>query len=137
MDLAEYARKAFIQVRRAIATVNSCGRLSGVRVVRAFHVKKTWQFDQVNRAHFDANITAVKLEALMMPTINILTGVAYAIVIIVGGFQVLDGLMTVGVLMSFLLYVQRFFDPILELSMQYTELQRAMASGARIFELME
>jgi ATP-binding cassette subfamily B protein len=136
-----YARRAFIQVRRAIATVNSQLQedLSGVRVVQSLsrEDENLGQFDQVNKAHLDANVTAVKLEALMMPTINILTGVSFAIVIIVGGFQVLDGVMTVGVLMSFLLYVQRFFDPILELSMQYTELQRAMASGARIFELMD
>ncbi len=136
-----YARQAFIRVRRAIATVNSQLQedLSGVRVVQSLsrENENMGQFDQVNRAHLDANVTAVKLEALMMPTINILTGVAFAIVITVGGFQVLDGVMTTGALVSFLLYVQRFFDPILELSMQYTELQRAMASGARIFELMD
>jgi ABC-type multidrug transport system fused ATPase/permease subunit len=136
-----YARKAFIQVRRAIATVNSQLQedLSGVRVVQSLsrEDENMGQFDQVNRAHYDANVTAVKLEALMMPTINILTGAAFAIVIVVGGFQVLDGVMSVGVLIAFLLYVQRFFDPILELSMQYTELQRAMASGSRIFEMMD
>jgi ABC-type multidrug transport system fused ATPase/permease subunit len=136
-----YARKAFIQVRRAIATVNAQLQedLSGVRVVQSLsrEEENMDQFDQINRAHLDANVTAVKLEALMMPAINILTGAAFAIVIIVGGFQVLDGVMTIGVLMSFLLYVQRFFDPILELSMQYTELQRAMASGTRIFEMMD
>jgi len=79
----------------------------------------------------------VKLEALMMPGVNLLTGISFAIVIIIGGFQVFDGVMTIGALVSFLLYVQRFFDPVMELSMQYTELQRAMASGARIFELLD
>ncbi len=136
-----YARRAFTQVRRAIATVNAQLQedLSGVRVVQSLsrESENMGQFDQVNRAHFDANVTAVRLEALMMPTINILTGIAFAIVIIVGGFQVLDGVMTVGVLIAFLLYVQRFFDPVLELSMEYTMLQRAMASGVRIFELMD
>ncbi len=137
----KYARRAFTQVRRAIATVNAQLQedLSGVRVVQSLsrENENMGQFDQVNRAHFDANVSAVKLEALMMPMINILTGAGFAIVIIVGGFQVLDGVMTVGVLIAFLLYVQRFFDPILELSMEYTMLQRAMASGARIFELMD
>jgi ABC-type multidrug transport system fused ATPase/permease subunit len=136
-----YARRAFIQVRRAIATVNSQLQedLSGVRVVQSLsrEDENMGQFDQVNLAHYDANITAVKREALMMPMINILTGVSYAIVIIVGGFQALQNPAYIGFLVSFLLYVQRFFDPILELSMQYTELQRAMASGARIFELMD
>jgi ABC-type multidrug transport system fused ATPase/permease subunit len=137
----KYARQAFIRVRTAIATVNSQLQedIAGVRVVQSLsrESENMGQFDQVNRAHLDANVTAVKFEAVMMPMINILTGVSFAIVIIVGGFQVLDGVMTIGILMSFLMYVQRFFDPILELSMQYTELQRAMASGARIFELLD
>ena len=137
----KYARKAFIQVRRAIATVNSQLQedMSGVRVIQSLsrEEENMEQFDQVNRAHLDANVTAVKLEALMMPMVMISTGVSFAIVIIVGGMQVLDSAMSIGALMSFLLYVQRFFDPVLELSMQYTELQRAMASGARIFELLD
>ncbi len=137
----KYARRAFIKVRRAIATVNSQLQedMSGVRVVQSLsrEGENMEQFDEVNRAHLDANITAVRLEALIMPMVNILTGAAFAIVIIVGGFQVLDGVMTIGILVSFLLYVQRFFEPVLELSMQYTELQRAMASGARIFEILD
>ena len=137
----KYARKAFIRVRRAIATVNSQLQedMSGVRVIQSLsrEGENMEQFDQVNRAHLDANVTAVKLEALMMPMVNFFTGVAFAIVIIFGGYQVLDGVMSIGVLMAFLLYVQRFFEPVLELSMQYTELQRAMASGARIFELLD
>jgi ABC-type multidrug transport system fused ATPase/permease subunit len=137
----KFARKAFIQVRRAIATVNSQLQedMSGVRVIQSLsrEEENMEQFDEVNKAHLDANVTAVKWEALMMPMVNIITGVSFAIVIIVGGFQVLDGAMSIGVLMSFLLYVQRFFDPVLELSMQYTELQRAMASGTRIFELLD
>jgi ABC-type multidrug transport system fused ATPase/permease subunit len=137
----KYARRAFIRVRTAIATVNSQLQedIAGVRVVQSLsrENENMGQFDQVNRAHLDANVTAVKLEAVMMPMINILTGISFAIVLIVGGFQVLDGVMEIGFLMGFLMYVQRFFDPILELSMQYTELQRAMASGARIFELIE
>jgi ABC-type multidrug transport system fused ATPase/permease subunit len=137
----KYARKAFIRVRRAIAIVNSQLQedMSGVRVIQSLsrEEENMEQFDQVNKAHLDANVTAVRLEALIMPMVFIFTGVAFAIVIVFGGLQVLDGAMTIGALMSFLLYVQRFFDPVLELSMQYTELQRAMASGARIFELMD
>jgi ABC-type multidrug transport system fused ATPase/permease subunit len=137
----KYARKAFLQVRRAIATVNSQLQedMAGVRVIQSLsrEEENMEQFDEVNRAHYDANVTAVRLEALIMPMVQISTGVSYAIVIIFGGLQVVDGLMSVGVLMGFLLYVQRFFEPVLELSMQYTELQRAMASGARIFEMLD
>jgi ABC-type multidrug transport system fused ATPase/permease subunit len=137
----KYARQAFSQVRRAIAVVNSQLQedMAGVRVVQSLsrEEENMEQFDEVNRAHLNANVTAVKWEALIMPMVQISTGISYAIVIIFGGLQVLNGLMSVGVLMSFLLYVQRFFDPVLELSMQYTELQRAMASGNRIFELLD
>jgi ABC-type multidrug transport system fused ATPase/permease subunit len=73
----------------------------------------------------------------MMPTVEILNAVAYSLVIVFGGYQVLAGEMGVGVLLGFLLYIQRFFYPVLELTIQYTELQRAMASGARIFELLD
>jgi ABC-type multidrug transport system fused ATPase/permease subunit len=137
----KYARRAFIGVRRAIATVNSQLQedMAGVRVVQSLsrEDENYEQFDEVNRRHLNANVTAVKLEALIMPLVNILTGIAFAIVIVIGGFEVLDGAMSAGFLLSFLLYIQRFFEPVLELAMQYTMLQRAMASGARIFEMLD
>jgi len=81
----KYARRAFIRVRRAIATVNSQLQedIAGVRVVQSLsrEDENLEQFDEVNRAHLDANVSAVKLEALMMPAVQILTGVAFAIVI--------------------------------------------------------
>jgi len=137
----KYARSAFIRVRRAIAEVNDRLQegISGVRVTQSLSREEVsvGQFDGVNKAHLDANITAVKLQALMMPTVQIMTGIAYALVIVFGGQQVIAGTMGVGVLMAFLLYIQRFFDPVIELTMMYTQLQRAMASGARIFELLD
>jgi ABC-type multidrug transport system fused ATPase/permease subunit len=137
----KYARRAFITVRRAIAVVNTQLQegISGVRVVQSLSREEEnyEQFDEVNRAHLDANVTAVRLEALMMPVVNVLTGVAFGLVIVFGGYQVLDGAMEISVLVAFLLYIQRFFEPVLELTMQYTLLQRAMASGARIFELLD
>ena len=136
-----YARRAFIRVRQAIANVNDQLQesISGVRVIQSLSRERVnaGQFDNVNKAHLDANISSVRLQGLMMPTVQIMTGVAYALVIIFGGSQVLAGTMGVGVLVGFLLYIQRFFDPVLELTMMYTELQRSMASGARIFELLD
>ena len=137
----KYARRAFIKVRRAIATVNAQFQegISGVRVTQSLSREEVnfEQFDTVNQAHLDANINAVRLRALMMPTVQILTGIAFSLVIVFGGYQVLAGEMGPGVLISFLLYIQRFFRPVLELTEQYTELQRAMASGVRIFELLD
>ncbi len=137
----KYARRAFIKVRRAIAEVNTQlqENISGVRVVQGLSREdiSAEQFNNANKAHLDANISAVRLQALMMPTVQTMTGIAYSLVIIFGGYQVMAGEMGVGVLLGFLLYVQRFFDPVLELVMMYTELQRSMASGARIFELLD
>ena len=137
----KYARRAFIKVRQAIAIVNSQLQedMSGVRVIQSLtrEEENMLQFDTVNQANLDANIIAAKWQALIMPMVNTMTGISFAIVIIIGGFQVIGGTMTIGVLMAFLLYVQRFFDPVLELSMQYTQLQRAMASGHRIFEMLD
>ena len=137
----QYARRAFIRVRRAIAEVNDQLQegISGVRVIQSLSREdvNTEQFDSVNKAHLDANITAVRLQALMMPAVQVMTGAAYFLVIIFGGQQVLAGTMGVGVLLAFMLFVQRFFEPVIELTMMYTELQRAMASGARIFELLD
>ena len=137
----KYARRAFIKVRRAIATVNAQLQegISGVRVIQSLTREEinSEEFDTVNRAHLDANIDAAKLTSVMMPIGEIMAAVAMGLVVVLGGYQVLAGEMGIGFLLGFLLYVQRFFNPVLELTMEYTELQRAMASGARIFELLD
>jgi len=137
----KYARRAFIRVRRAIAVVNDQLQegISGVRVIQSLSREDVniGQFDDVNKAHLDANINAVRLQALMMPTVQILTAVAYSLIIIYGGYQVLAGTMGIGILLGFILYIQRFFEPVIQLTMLYTQMQRAMASGARIFELLD
>jgi ATP-binding cassette subfamily B protein len=94
-------------------------------------------FDNVNREHYSANVRAARLQAAMWPIVEILTAIGTALVIFLGGSRVLAGEMSVGVLLVFVLYVRRFFEPVLELAMEYVEIQRAMASGARIFELLD
>ncbi|MFC1946412.1 ABC transporter ATP-binding protein [Chloroflexota bacterium] len=137
----KYARRAFVRVRRAIAEVNDQLQetISGVRAVQSLSREDVNlnQFDDANREHLDANIQAARLQAFMMPTVQIMTAIAYALLIVYGGYQVMDGTMGVGVLLGFIMYIQRFFEPIMQLTMQYTMLQRAMASGQRIFELLD
>jgi ATP-binding cassette subfamily B protein len=137
----KYARRAFIRVRQAIAVVNDNLQesISGVRVTQGASREEVnlGQFDAVNKAHLDANVEAARMQAFMMPVTQILTDSAFVLVLIFGGFQVLAGTMGVPVLLAFLLYIQRFFAPVLELTMLYTDLQRAMASGVRIFELLD
>ena len=136
-----YARRAFIQVRQAIAVVNAelQENISGVRVIQSLSRENVNMrlFDNVNEANLGANLQATRLTAVMQPTVEVLTAVAIALVIIFGGMKVLAGAMSVGTLVAFALFVQRFFQPIRELTMLYTELQRGMAAGVRIFEVLD
>jgi ATP-binding cassette subfamily B protein len=136
-----FARRAFIRVRQAIAVVNSNlqENVSGVRVIQSLsrEEENTKRFDRVNTENLSANVDAGRITAAVMPVVELLVSVATALVIIFGGFRVLDGTMTIGVVIAFTLYVQRFFDPIRDLVLQYTQLQRAMAGGQRIFEVLD
>ena len=114
--------------------------ISGVRVIQSLSREElnSRHFDQVNRAHFKANLDAARLPlSRMMPAVELLMTLAIALLVLFGGTGVLNGTLLVGSLMAFILYVQRFFDPIRILTMEYAQLQRAMASGSRIFELLD
>ncbi len=135
------ARIAFIRVRQAIAQVNANlqENVSGVRVIQSMsrEDENAKRFDKVNAKNWSANVQAGRITAMIMPVVELLTALATALVIIFGGMRVLDGTLTVGVLVAFTLYVQQFFDPIRDLVLQYTQLQRAMAGGQRIFEVLD
>ncbi len=136
-----YARNAFMRVRMAISVVNAGlqENISGARVIQSLSREdvKYQRFDNVNTANLDANVSAGRLAAGILPVTEILMGGSIALVIIFGGMMALDGVLSVGMLTAFILYVQRFFDPIRRLTMQYTQLQRAMAGGQRIFEVLD
>ena len=139
------ARHAFIRVRQAIAIVNANlqENVSGVRVIQSLsrEDENIRRFDQVNADNWSANVEAGRLTAAVMPVVELLVAVATALVILVGGIRVLNGDVAVaagvGTIVAFALYVQRFFDPVRDLVLQYTQLQRAMAGGQRIFEVLD
>ena len=136
-----FARRAYLSVRRAIAAVNSAlqENISGIRVVQGMGREdlNLKNFDSLNMKHLNTNLDASKLSSAVLPAVEIISALALALVIIFGGRQALGGGLEVGVLVAFALYIQRFFDPVRNLTMQYTEVQRAMASGIRIFELLD
>ena len=137
----KYARQAFIGVRQAIAIVNGTLQedVSGARAVQSMRrqSQNIQEFDQINRDHRDANIRVARLSAIMMPVIEIQSALALGVIVVFGGYRVLHGQTTVGELMAFTLYAQRFFEPIRQIITQYTALQRAMAGGIRVFELLD
>ncbi len=136
-----YARRAFILARKAIASVNDNLQesITGVRVTQSLSRESVniRKFDEINRANLEANKKAAKLQGSIMPITQMLTDSAYVLVLIYGGFQVLNGRLEVGFLLAFLLYIQRLAAPVQQLATMYTEIQRAMASGVRIFELLD
>ena len=136
-----FARRAFMRARRAISEVNANlqENISGVRVVQSMNRENAniRSFGSANSENLGANLEAVRMQAVLFPSVEFLSAVGLALVIVFGGSLVLDDAIEVGVLVAFALYIQRFFEPVLNLTMQYGSLQRAMASGARIFELMD
>jgi len=136
------ARERYREVRRAIAAVNANlqENISGVRVVQAFAREprnlKTFA-EGPNLRNFQANAKAAKLAAVFFPTIDFISIAAKALVIWFGVQMVWKNTLTAGELVAFMLYVDRFFDPIRELSERYNTLQATMAAGERIFELLD
>ena len=110
-----------------------------MRVVRAFgqEGRHTRRFAELNDQHREANMRTVNLNAAYFPAVELLSTVATAVILIYGGNRVLDGQASIGVLVSFVFYLQSFFDPIQSLSQLYTTYQAGMAALDKIFELLD
>ncbi len=136
-----FARKAFMWVRRAISIVNGSlnENITGVRVVQSMNrqERNLMLFDEKNVDHRDANLWASKLSSGLLPAVDILTAVAIGFALFFGARMIAGNDLALGTLIAFVLYIQRFFDPIRNLTMQYTQLQRSMASGTRIFDMLD
>ena len=113
--------------------------LSGVRVVRAFgqEERHKHRFSELNDENRDANMRTVQLNAAYFPSVELLSAVATAAILLYGGNQVIEGALTIGVLASFVFYLESFFDPIQQLSQLYTTYQSGMAALDKIFELLD
>jgi ABC-type multidrug transport system fused ATPase/permease subunit len=138
---SRYARRAFRETRTRVAAVvgNLAEDISGMRAIQAFAQEDTSQqrFQQVNVANRDTYINAMSLSFMFLPSIEFLGMLATGIVLGLGGLAVSRGAITVGVLVAFLAYVNRFFQPIQELSRLFTTLQAAMAAGEQVFKLLD
>lgn len=135
------AKRAFLRARETSSIVNSAlaENINGVRTVQQM-TREDFNFAAFREKaaeNYRTHVRATRLAQVMVPTVDTLTGAAMAIVIVVGGNRVLEGSLEIGVVVAFLFYVQRFFDPIRSLTMQYSVMQQAMASGQRIFEVLD
>ncbi len=135
-----YAQRSFRRTRAAISLVNSTlqENISGMRVIQglAREGRNSQEFDDLNRYNLDTNVEAGRIAALILPLVEVVAAVATALVVIYGGILVTQGHLKTGALVAFILYINRFFDPIRDLSQQYTQLQRAGVASERIFQIL-
>jgi ATP-binding cassette subfamily B protein len=137
----KHVRDSYRRIRSAIARINASTQehVSGMSVVQLFNREQRSyeEFEDVNRQHMVAFKDAILAYALYYPAIELLSSVAIALVIWLGGNGVLRNAVTIGVLVAFIQYSQRFFRPIQDLSEKYNILQAAMAASERVFKLLD
>jgi ATP-binding cassette subfamily B protein len=135
------ARQSFRETRRWVARINAFlqENISGMALVQLFRRegRNRAAFAAINRKHYDANMSAIFYYAVFYPAIEFLAILAVCLILLYGGGQVLLGGLTLGVLVAFIQYSERFWRPISDLSEKFNILQAAMASSERIFGLLD
>jgi ABC-type multidrug transport system fused ATPase/permease subunit len=132
---------AFRRTRETIGAITAYLQetLSGIRVVRSFAQEQTHEheFTELNRDNQDANMTTVRLNAAYFPTVEMLSGVAVAVIVLYGGLQAINGHITVGTVVAFVAALSNLFEPIQQLSQLYATYQSGMAALEKIFQLLD
>jgi ABC-type multidrug transport system fused ATPase/permease subunit len=135
------ARRSFLAARAAISTVNASiqENVSGIRVIQSLSRERrnSAAFDDVNSQNLRTNLKASRVSALIQPMVELLAATAMAIATLAGGIYVLRGELQLGFLVSFIMFTNRFFDPIRDATQQYINLQRATVAAERIFEILD
>ena len=136
-----FSAGAYQAVREKIANVTAYLQetLSGVRIVRAFgqEPRHMERFAELNEEHRQVNYRTVQLNATYFPGVEFLSSIGTAVILLYGGYQAIDGQITIGVLVAFVGYLQSFFDPIQQLSNLYVTYQQGMAAIDKIFDLLD
>ncbi|NLT49714.1 MAG: ABC transporter ATP-binding protein [Ignavibacteria bacterium] len=134
-------RESYRDVRLHLARLNTYMQehITGMSIVQLFAKDKDElrKFSEINADHKKSNIVSIFYHAVFFPVVEFLSSLAIALIIWYGGGNVIQGLMTVGVLFAFIQYVEMFFRPIRDLAEKYNIMQTAMASSERIFKLMD
>jgi ATP-binding cassette subfamily B protein len=134
-------RDSYRTVRMWIARINAYlqERITGMATVQLFRreARDFADFDEIDRQHRDANQKSIFYYAVFYPAIEIVSAIAVSLIVWVGGGWVIRGQLTLGSLVAFVMYAQRFFRPISDMSEKFNILQGAMASSERIFALLD
>ena len=134
-------REAYRNARTRSSLINGYlnESISGIRVTKSFNreAHNAHHFDDLNRSFFDANVETTRLAALFFPGVDFMGSFSASLVVIAGGWLVLGDALTAGTLVAFLLYVDRFFEPVRELAQRYNTFQQTMTSCERIFGLLD
>jgi ABC-type multidrug transport system fused ATPase/permease subunit len=132
---------AFRRTRETIGAITAYLQetLSGIRVVRSFgqEPRHEARFAELNRENCDANMTTVRLNAAYFPGVEMLSGVALALIVLYGGYQAIEGHITAGTVVAFVATLSYLFEPIQQLSQLYTTYQSGMAALEKIFQLLD
>jgi ABC-type multidrug transport system fused ATPase/permease subunit len=132
---------AFRRTRETIGAITGYLQetLSGIRVVRSFAQEPAHaaRFSALNADNREANMTTVRLNAAYFPTVEMLSGVAVAVIVLYGGLQAIDGHITVGTVVAFVAALANLFEPIQQLSQLYATYQSGMAALEKIFQLLD
>jgi ATP-binding cassette subfamily B multidrug efflux pump len=135
------ARRTYRMVRARIAAINAFlqEHISGISVVQLFNQQpaEAGKFRELNARHRDANVESIFYHAVFYPVIELIQAVGIALIVWYGGGQVIRGTLSLGALIAFFQYAQRFYEPISDLSEKYNILQAAMAASERIFKLLD
>ncbi len=135
------SRPSFLAARAAISSVNASiqENVSGIRVIQSLtrERKNSSDFHELNYRNLGTNLTASRMAALVQPMVELIAAVAMSIAVLAGGILVIQGHLLEGFLVSFVLYTNRFFDPIRDATQQYINLQRATVAAERIFEILD
>jgi len=136
-----HVREAYRATRSRLSLINGYlnESIQGIRVTKSFNreSRNFAHFDDLNRSFFDANTQAARLSAIFFPGVDFMGSLATALVVGVGGWLVMRDALTAGTLVAFILYVDRFFEPVRELAQRYNTFQATMASCERIFALLD
>jgi ATP-binding cassette subfamily B protein len=134
-------RVSYRRVRTRLARLNAFlqEHLQGLDVLKFFNTerKQTRKFDEANRSHYDAHVQNLFYYAVFFPVVEVIGAVALALILWYGGSGILAGTVTFGVVVAFIQYSDRFYQPVRDLSEKYNVFQAAMVSSERIFELLD